>query len=71
MAMFFHCKVCGNEHLARIQMPRATFDSPTTRITGSSCTCPGTGQVTTCDKTDMFWKDAPSPQPSMAVYSRT
>ncbi len=69
MAMFFRCNLCGNEHLARIQMPKETFESPTTNITKSSCTCPTTGQVTTCDKADLFWKDARSTPASMAAYS--
>ncbi|MCA1686597.1 MAG: hypothetical protein LC745_11620 [Planctomycetia bacterium] len=57
MAMYFHCKLCGQEHRARIQMPRMTFESPTTVIKKSLTACPTTGQVTGCDKEQMFWKD--------------
>ena len=64
MAMYYRCRACGNEHRARIQMPRPTFESPTTRIAKSSVTCPTTGEVTSCDKPDMFWKDT---QPSVAA----
>ena len=63
MAMYYRCEVCGNDHRSRIQMPRATFESPTTVILKSAVTCPETGQTTTCDKVDMFWKDT---QPAAA-----
>ncbi len=64
MAMYYRCKACGGDHRSRIQMPRETFESPTTQIEKSAVTCPASGRVTTCDKVDMYWKDA---QPSVAA----
>ena len=58
MAMFFKCRSCGNEHLSSIQMPKATFESPTTVISRSPAVCPTTGRVVRVDKAEVYWKDS-------------
>jgi len=56
MAVYYKCKICGEEHPSPIAFgDKASFDTAT--LKGNNLQCPETGKFAIYDKEDMFWKD--------------
>lgn len=56
MAVYYKCKICGEEHPSPIVFnDKKSFQSST--LTGNSFQCPKTGKLESYDKEDMLWKD--------------
>lgn len=56
MAVYYRCKICGEEHLSPISFgDKDSFESAS--LQNNSFQCPKTGQSATYDKGDMFWQE--------------
>jgi len=56
MAVFYRCKICGEEHPSPIGFgDRHSFD--TSVMKDNWFQCPKTGKSASYDKKDMFWKN--------------
>jgi len=56
MAVYYKCKICGEEHLSPIAfVDKKSFESAA--LEGNSFQCSKTKQLAIYDKKDMFWKD--------------
>jgi len=56
MAVYYKCKICGEEHLSPIAFgDKKSFETAT--LVGNSFQCPKKLQSAIYDKKDMFWKD--------------
>lgn len=55
MAVYYKCKICGEEHSSPIGFKdKESFESST--LAENSFECPKTRQSAKYDKEDMFWK---------------
>ena len=58
MAVYYRCKICGEDHPSPIAFEdQTTFESST--LEQDSFVCPHTHQMETYGKQDMYWKDEP------------
>ena len=56
MAVYYRCKICGEEHPSPIAFEdKRSFESAT--LENNSFQCPKTRQITSYNKNDMFWKE--------------
>jgi len=56
MAVYYRCKLCGEEHPSPIAFrDKGSFESAT--IQSNTFQCPKTKQSASYDKDDMFWKE--------------
>jgi len=56
MAVFFKCKICGEEHKSPIAFgSKQSFDSSI--LSNNVFQCPKTGKPVSYDKKDMLWKE--------------
>lgn len=56
MAVYYRCKICGEEHPSPIAFgDKESFESATIR--NNTFQCPKTGQFASYNKEDMFWKE--------------
>lgn len=56
MAVFFKCKICGEEHESPIAFgSKESFDSSS--LSNNIFQCPKTGKPASYDKKDMLWKE--------------
>jgi hypothetical protein len=56
MAVFFKCKICGQEHKSPIAFGnKQSFDSSS--LSNNVFQCAKTGKPASYDKKDMFWKE--------------
>ena len=57
MAVYYKCKICGQEHRSPIAVgDKKSFESST--LVGNVFQCPVTGKSASYAKKDMLWKDA-------------
>jgi hypothetical protein len=60
MAVYYKCKVCGEEHKSPIAFgDKKSFESST--LFDNVFQCPKTGEVAGYDKKDMFWREQEQP----------
>jgi hypothetical protein len=58
MAVYYRCKVCGEDHRSPIGLDdEQSFEASTLEY--DSFVCPHTHQMETYAKGDMYWKDEP------------
>lgn len=56
MAVFFKCKICGEQHRSPIAFgDKKSFESNS--LLNDVFQCPKTGKPASYDKEDMFWRD--------------
>jgi len=56
MAVYYKCKICGEEHHSPIAFgDKKSFQSST--LNGNSFQCPKTGKLERYNKKDMLWKE--------------
>lgn len=56
MAVYYKCKICGEEHRSSIAFgDKKSFESST--LVANTLQCPVTGKSASYDKKDMLWKE--------------
>ena len=61
MAMYFKCKICGEEHQAPITVSSYNSFKTRTDVAGMSFNCIARWKFASYEKDDLYWKDDVNP----------